>query len=214
MPSVYIHTVNANGKKYVGQCVGDPKTRWGANGHRYKKQFFYNAIEKYGWQNITHEIVAQDVSQEEADRLEQYYIDLYKTTDREFGYNIELGGKAGYWVSGGKVHNARPVICVETSETWECSTDCARSLGVNLASLQESLYHGYRCKGRHYKYMDDNNYTINKGKFQIRCKETGQIWPSVRDCAKETGIHERNIARYCRNERNPRNGFHYEFYVV
>ena len=121
--SVYMHTVIENNKKYIGQGSGDPKTRWGSSGHRYKGQYFYNAIQKYGWDNIYHEIIAENITQEEADKLEKELIKKYKTNNRKFGYNITPGGKDGAGRPGGSNHNARAVICIETNETWENATE-------------------------------------------------------------------------------------------
>lgn len=214
MPCVYIHTINENGKKYVGQCTGDPKTRWGSKGHRYKGQLFYRAIQKYGWDNISHEIVANNLSQEEADSLEKDLIAKYHTTNHEYGYNICLGGKDGNGQPGGKNSNAKPVVCIETGETWECANYCAKDLQVNSASLQESLYNGYKCKGNHYRYIDDESYVMNKEPYMVRCKETGQIWKNVKECAAELGIHKRSVARYCNGLRKPPNGLTYEYCIA
>ena len=213
--SVYMHTVIANGKRYIGQCKGDPKTRWGSSGHRYKSQLFYYAIQKYGWQNIIHEIIATNLTQEEADKLEKELIAKYKTADRKYGYNIEKGGKEGSGAgSFGKDNgNSRIVICLETNRQWESSSLCAKDIGVNLASLQESLYNGYRCKGLHFKYIDDNNY-IPKNPHSVTCIETGQIWNTVQECAAEIGVTPRTVWRYCSGKRNSPPNRTYKYCVV
>ena len=213
MYSVYIHTVKENGKRYVGQCIGDPRRRWGASGHRYKGQLFYNAIKKYGWNNILHEIIASDLTLEEADKLEIELIAKYQSNDRRYGYNITSGGRDGAGAPGNKNPNARPVICIETGETWECSTYCAKSLKVNLASLQESLYNGYKCKGFHYKYVDDVSY-VPKNPHAVICIETGQVWNTVQECAKEIGVTPRTVWRYCSGERNCPPNRTYKYCVV
>lgn len=53
---------------------------------------FWRAIEKYGWNNFTYEILAQDLTEENAKQLEKYYIKLYDSTNSEKGYNISAGG--------------------------------------------------------------------------------------------------------------------------
>lgn len=209
-----MHTVLANNKKYVGQSSGDPHARWGSSGHRYRGQMFYDAILKYGWDNIKHEIIADDLTQEEADLLEKEYIAKFKTNQSEYGYNITPGGKDGAGSPGGKNPNARAVTCIETGEVWECSTYCAKAIGVNLASLQESLYNGYKCKDKHFKYVDDDNYVVNKEPHGVVCKETGQIWQNVKECAKDLGIHHRSVARYCTGIRRPASGLTYEYCIV
>ena len=92
--SLYIHTNKVNGKKYVGTTTGKPENRWGKNGIGYKNQFFYKAIQKYGWDNFDHFILEVD-SPELMYQLEQQYISYYKTTDRRYGYNMSIGGEGG-----------------------------------------------------------------------------------------------------------------------
>ena len=214
MFTVYMHTIPANNKRYIGQCTGDPKRRWGATGHRYKGQFFYRAIEKYGWNNIIHEVIASNLTQEEADNLERELITKYKSNTRKYGYNITPGGKDGAGLPGGKNHNARAVECVETGEKWECANYCAKAIGVNCASLQESLYNGYKCKGNHYKYVDDDSYVLNKEPNQILCVETGQIWLNAHECAKDLGVTPRTVWRYCSGIRKAKSGLTYKYCVV
>lgn len=87
---VYKHTT-PNGKVYVGITKQNPNRRQ-RNGHGYiNSNLFFNAIIKYGWINITHEILDQNVSFEDACRLERYYIQLYKSDNKDFGYNINSG---------------------------------------------------------------------------------------------------------------------------
>lgn len=53
---VYKHTL-PNNKVYIGITKQIPSLRW-ANGRGYKhSNYFYNAILKYGWLNIRHEIL-------------------------------------------------------------------------------------------------------------------------------------------------------------
>lgn len=89
--SVYIHTF-PNGKKYVG-ISKDIKRRF-RNGKGYQNQpIIWSAIEKYGWENVSTQIVQQGLSEEDAKSMEVDLIASLKTTDREFGYNQTLGGE-------------------------------------------------------------------------------------------------------------------------
>lgn len=92
---VYMHTA-PNGKRYVGQTKQKPEYRFN-NGEGYKGcAHFYSAIQKYGWDNFKHEILADGLSAEEADRYESLYISRYNTNDKRFGYNLRTGGTSGY----------------------------------------------------------------------------------------------------------------------
>lgn len=88
---VYIHTA-PNEKRYIGITKQAADRRW-RRGHGYRRnKYFYSAIVKHGWDNISHEIYADGLSQKEAEKLEQQLIAKYKSKDRRFGYNHTDGG--------------------------------------------------------------------------------------------------------------------------
>ena len=61
---IYAHRNQINGKVYIGQSM-NPKDRWSRQGHQYKScTYFYNAIQKYGWNNFIHEILIDNLTQE------------------------------------------------------------------------------------------------------------------------------------------------------
>lgn len=90
--TVYVHYF-PNGKVYVGITNQRTYARWRSDGSGYKTQpLIWNAIQKHGWENIRHEIVAENVSQEIAEIIEVGLIVKYKSDQRDFGYNVESGG--------------------------------------------------------------------------------------------------------------------------
>lgn len=92
--NVYKHTF-PNDKFYIGiTSKVRIEERWGDNGKYYKGQFVYRAIKKYGWDNIKHEILFEDLSKPQAYQKEIELIAFYKSNDKRFGYNIESGGNA------------------------------------------------------------------------------------------------------------------------
>lgn len=92
--TIYEHVNKTNGKKYIGQTSEeDVNKRW-KNGRGYfSSTYFYNAIQKYGWDGFEHRIIARGLSLEEANEMESKLIEEYKTTDKNFGYNITSGGR-------------------------------------------------------------------------------------------------------------------------
>lgn len=99
MYKVYKHT-SPNGKVYIGITNQNPERRWGKNGRGYKENgYFYRAIEKHGWNNFKHEILADNLTEEEACNLEIKLIEEFNTTDRSCGYNRHSGGKVHDTVS-------------------------------------------------------------------------------------------------------------------
>jgi group I intron endonuclease len=88
---LYLH-IAPNGKKYFGITGQEVNKRW-QNGNGYKKQVFWRAIQKYGWDNIGHYILADNLTKEEACFFEQVMIALYDTTNPNNGYNSTTGGE-------------------------------------------------------------------------------------------------------------------------
>lgn len=101
---VYKYTNKINGKVYIGQTKGSLKTRAGNNGYKYQKcPYFYRAIQKYGWDNFNSEILDKNLTIEEANEKEKYYIHLYDSTNSNNGYNISIGGGSASFF-GKEVH--------------------------------------------------------------------------------------------------------------
>ena len=100
---VYAHINKINGKMYVGITRRKPEERWGSNGAGYSKQYkrykhpFWNAIQKYGWNNFDHIIIASNLTREEACDIERVLIDGLDTyATHGTGYNINTGGNYGH----------------------------------------------------------------------------------------------------------------------
>ena len=91
---VYKHT-SPSGKVYIGITRKTAIKRW-ANGKGYKlNPHFHNAILKYGWNQISHEILETGLSREKAMEEERRLIALYDATNPLFGYNMTFGGECG-----------------------------------------------------------------------------------------------------------------------
>lgn len=88
-----------NEKKYIGVTCCKPNRRW-QNGYGYVTQsYMYRAIQKYGWENIEHKIIANNLTANQASKMEAELVELYQTTDKDKGYNIKPGGAVGYHLS-------------------------------------------------------------------------------------------------------------------
>lgn len=101
--TVYIHTVPSHisgylwDKHYVGITSQRPKDRWG-RGRGYKQNEHFNrAIQKYGWDNIEHTIVAEHLSCKEACDMEVSLIQELNALNPDYGYNISQGGFTPHW---------------------------------------------------------------------------------------------------------------------
>lgn len=87
---IYEH-VFPNGKRYIG-ISADAEKRWRKDGSGYKTQGkIWNAIQHYGWNNIRHNIILDNLSREQATSLEVYLISALNTIEN--GYNTTIGGE-------------------------------------------------------------------------------------------------------------------------
>lgn len=96
---LYVH-VTPNNKKYFGITKTTVENRWRTNGFGYATQvLFWRAIQKYGWENIQHIILADNLSKEWACKLEQDLIWKYKSNNSKYGYNVASGGDGPFGVT-------------------------------------------------------------------------------------------------------------------
>jgi group I intron endonuclease len=87
---IYKHT-SPSGKAYIGQTNNYKKR---TNEHKSKSsgcRLFACAIKKYGWDSFSHEILAENLTVDEANRLEAELIIKHNTIYPN-GYNLRSGG--------------------------------------------------------------------------------------------------------------------------
>ena len=119
---IYKVTNKVNHKIYVGQTTLTLKQR--QNRHRttfyhqrereVNNSRFYNAIGKYGFENFQFDEIEQCDSLEKLDEREMYWVDFYKSHNRNFGYNIKLGGNTAPLPK-----SIRRKIGEKTKERWK-----------------------------------------------------------------------------------------------
>ena len=93
---VYKHTF-PNGKVYIGiTSKKKPNQRWESGiGYSKNQIVMYNAIQKYGWDNIKHEILFENLSKDDACKKEIELIKKYHSFIHDplcNGYNMTMGG--------------------------------------------------------------------------------------------------------------------------
>lgn len=135
--TVYKH-VFPNSKVYIGITSMPIIYRW-RNGKGYDAQLVGRAIQKYGWNNIEHIIIAQNLSEENANIAERKLIKRYRSDDLRYGYNRDPGGNArrhgeAMTEEGKDIRSNCPY-----SESIKVDIDC-----YNLDGEFIKTYHGYR----------------------------------------------------------------------
>lgn len=180
---VYKHTNNINNKVYIGQTSVSLNSRW-RNGRGYQTTpHFWAAIQKYGWENFSHEILAETEDILEANKLEQYYIELYQATNPDFGYNIALGGKNHLHSDQEKEH-----ISQVMKEKW-----------------QDPAF-------KEYMKQSHIGVNHNHSSKKVLCIETQEIYNSQLEAARAVGLKSSaGISRCCLGQRQTAQGYHWAF---
>jgi group I intron endonuclease len=221
MYSVYIHTF-PNGKKYVGVTSWKPELRWGANGCNYKNPYMVNAIKKYGWDNITHEIVAKNLTVDQASEMEIELIKKYNSADKRYGYNISLGGVESKICSEqtkeklrqanlGKVMSEESKRKIgefnrgrhPTEEALQHMREAQKKSFANgnnaMHSPEARVKAAKKKKGK--KLPDYITQKASEAKFHaVKNMQTGVIYPSIKAACEDTGIDQSTIIRHCKGK--------------
>ena len=85
---VYAHILKADGRRYIGQ-TNNLNARWKPSAYKNCVKF-YNAITLYGWDAFEHVVLEENLTLEQANEREEYYIALYDTIEN--GFNLLSGG--------------------------------------------------------------------------------------------------------------------------
>ena len=89
---IYQITNKINQKKYIGQTTRSFVSRINDYKRGFGNDYLNNAFNKYGWDSFEFKIIDHGSNFHELNNKEIYYINKHKTSNKNFGYNIELGG--------------------------------------------------------------------------------------------------------------------------
>ena len=201
---IYLHKNKINGKCYVGQTCQKPETRWGKDGwHYHEQEYFYRAIQKYGWDNFEHIILETNIDEDKVDERECYWGGYYHALAPE-GYSLSLGK------NNNKIHS---------TESAQTKSEAA------LKKWQNDEYRKKVIKGRQTMWQEATPECREKmlanlkrdgtgGKTRskkVQCIETGIIYNSTREAERQTGVKHNNISQVCTGKRQTAGKLHWRY---
>lgn len=230
---VYKHT-SPSGKVYIGITSRKPEERWRC-GRGYRRHTrFGGAIQKYGWENFKHEILAENLSADEAKNAEMEFIKLYNSTNSKFGYNATLGGDgcSGCLPSEesrqkmSKHHvdirgannpmfgrNHTPEARRKMSETKKRLF--AEGVLVQPKKLRKPKMSEAERRALHSERMSgENNPSYGKGLPVAQFSQDGRFiraYQTAREAERETGVDHTVISRCCKNKQKTAGGFCWKY---
>lgn len=187
---IYKATCLKNNKVYVGQTI-DPLNERKSNhisrskpNHNQKKDYFHLALTKHGRESFTWEEIDKANSVEELDKLEIFWIAFYKAQDKKFGYNLAEGGRVNRGFKKTKEQREKLSIALKGRKTWNKGVPMSDTLKQKLIEINSK---------------------------PVICKETGRVFQSSYDAARELGGHGENIAAAAKGKIDISCGFHWEY---
>lgn len=218
-----------NGKRYIGITSKRPNQRW-ENGSGYTETHqsaMYRAIQKYGWDNIQHNILFENLSEEEAKQKEVELIEKFHTFIHDTpccGYNMTKGGEGSLGhVAGENVKrinrqrlngkkgkdccNSRPVICdgLEFASLTEFKEFYNHPKGNICGWLngKVGMPQEWYDKGLHYKDSSMEDIKLSSAKWSNQCFIDGLSFQSQAKLAKYLGVSSAIVCLWSKNQANP-----------
>ena len=156
---VYITTNHVNGKQYIGQRKYDKQGKW--KEYLGSGIILSRAIEKYGLENFSKEIIEECKTKKILNEREIYWINYYNAVESDNFYNIASGGDGGNTIAGytddqrkllstklsnmrkgivniGKNNgNSRRVICINTMKVFDTINEASIYYNVDKDAIQQ-----------------------------------------------------------------------------
>lgn len=172
-----------NGKVYIGQTRNFKERVYKHNynshdrNNKYYTKFLYKAIRKYGWENVTKEIIKR-CKESRVDFWEQKFIKQFRSIDRKFGYNLDSGGNKQKIRSKSTIEKIiikkrKPILQIDANtgkiiRSWDSATQAGKKLklaesGIGKACAEKISY--ATCGGFIWIFKKDYSLELLKNKL-------------------------------------------------
>lgn len=200
--ALYRH-ISPSGRIYIGITSKEVNRRWRYGTGYSNCILFQNAIDKYGWNNIIHEILFTNLTEERAKNLEKNLIRHYKNLG--ISYNITDGGDGHLGCSWSPSFETR-TLWSEQRKGRKLSTEHKEKISNTMKGkpMRKDIYS---------KGVAIVKVLLAKPVIQLDMNgEFIKEFPSIKEAARSVGIKsDRDIIRCCRGERKSRAGYRWKY---
>lgn len=228
---IYCYINRINNKKYIGQTKVAQNIRSGKNGQRYKPcPKFWAAIQKYGWDNFNYIILKNNLTLDEANYWEEYYIKIFHTWVNDplcWGYNLSKGGfntiHSQETLEKNRISHLKENL---SKETLQKMSDSRKQWWLQHPEAKEKLSN----RRKDSKASDETKQKMSQSQKQrfsnpeelkkrselskkkVLCVETNTIYNSLFEAAQAVGLKDGgDIGRVCSGKRKSAGGYHWQF---
>ena len=236
---IYSITNTINNKKYFGQTIRGLFERYSEYKTLYNKnitnsnEYLYNSFIKYGFDKFKFEVIELCSSIDELNEKEKYYISIYDTTNRNFGYNIHEGGRNSPLSEETKRKMSEVRKGIPKSELWKESA-------IAPAGSEEAKKYGKPKTDEEKKHLSENSpkYWLGKKRDEETIRKVSEskklaglkppnskrlvmldsdgklvkIYDSANDCSHDSGYSYEQI--YARLAKRYENNLDHKFYYL
>lgn len=216
-----------NNKIYFGQTIRSFRDRIREYEKGFGNEYINNAFNKYGWDNFEFSIIDTATTLEDLNEKEIRYILQYKSNQKEFGYNIESGGKNSIPETSTIEKMSKSHIGIKQTDNWiskrifKAGTLDAKKYGKRKTE-EEKKYLSIKSP----KYWEGKNRTeetkkkisqtkkdkgFSKLQKEVLCKKVYKInilnnkiikeYESTSDAANYEKVNQSTISRRCNQNK-------------
>lgn len=238
---IYKITNIKNNKSYIGQTI-DEKGFDGRYHNSLEKNthnvYLKRSIEKYGIKNFeVNKILDVAFSRNELNIKEDMWIKHYDSTNKDFGYNLTVGGSFGdysedYLEHMREIQKSIPVIQLDFDgniiKIWKHGCrEASKKLKYDQAVIwrccnrNQSSYKGYI-----WLYIEDYNkngvdtyWHESNSRFKrvvqldVKSYEIIKIWNSISEINEVLGLDNSSISKCCLNKINYCYDYKWQYYI-
>lgn len=238
--TVYMH-IFPNNKKYIGITCQRTSRRWRDNGSGYSKktqELVYNAIKRYGWKNVKHVIMFENLDEKTAKEKEIELIKQYDTYNRKFGYNRTEGGDINPML--GKHHTKRSLKMISEHskgknnpaarevyqydlqgnfiKRYDTVKEAAKETGINFVGISKCRSGSRLSAGGYiWKYKLENNVSRQTHYYKkpiLQFDLEGHLikeWESATAASKILQCHRKSIVNACLGKAKISHGYIWKY---
>ena len=211
-------------KKYIGQSV-NINDRWRRHISELEHNSHHNDYLQKSWNkygiNCFKFYVLEYCDVENLDEREIYYIDLYNTLDREFGYNLKSGGQNSSCTYTEEVRKRMSESAKQSYDQYliDKRKQDALNQWSNPNIKEKIIGKNNGMYGKHHtdeakQKMSENRKGIspvNKNTSPVFCIELNKEYKDATEAGKELSIRSGNILKVCRGVRKTCGGYNWKF---
>lgn len=224
---IYLIKNKINNKTYIGQTIRSFRDRIRDYEKGFCNEYLKNAFKKYGWDNFEFSIIDTANNLEELNEKEVLYIHKHKTNKREYGYNIEYGGRNAIPDNTTLEKMSKSHIGIKQTEEWinkriaKAGSGDAKKYGKTKTDkekeyLSKNSPKYWKGKKRDEETKNKISETKKKNGLSEKQKEILQkkvyakninnggdikVYESTTHASKLVGVNQSTVSRWCKNNK-------------